>query len=137
MTMEIRRFAVEDTDAVVALWADAFPNDPARNDPPQMIARKIARDAELFWVAADGAVVGAVMAGYDGVRGWIYHLAVTPARRGEGIAKALVLHAMGELRALGCPKVNLQVRGGNAGLIAFYEALGWQEDDARSFGLLF
>jgi len=141
MTLQIRRFAVEDADAVAGLWAVAFPNDPPRNDPLQMIARKIARDPELFWVAVDGAadgeVVGAVMAGYDGARGWICHLAVTPPRRGEGIAKSLVLHAIGELKALGCPKVNLQVRGSNTGVIAFYEGLGWQEDDTRALGLLF
>ena len=141
MTLQIRRFAVADTDAVTGLWAEAFPHDPPRNDPKQVIARKIARDPELFWVAVDasamGEPVGVVMAGYDGVRGWLYHLAVTPPRRGEGIAKALTLHAVGELRALGCPKVNLQVRGSNTGVIAFYEALGWQEDDTTALGLLF
>jgi len=132
----IRKLVVDDTDAVVSLWAEAFPHDPARNEPRAMIARKIARDPDLFWVAEDGGVViGAVIAGYDGVRGWLYHLAVVPARRGEGVAKALLNHAVAELRALGCPKVNLQVRGNNAGVVAFYGGLGWVEDDTRAFGL--
>lgn len=134
--MSVRRFVVGDTDAVVALWLEAFPNDPARNEPTQMIARKVARDPELFWVADDEGVIGALMAGYDGVRGWLYHLAVARARRGEGVAKALVSEALGELRALGCPKVNLQVRGSNGEVAAYYEGLGWSEDDNRSFGLV-
>ncbi len=101
-----------------------------------MIERKISRDPELFWVAEDVTVIGALMAGYDGVRGWLYHLAVVPARRGEGVATALVSHAVAELGALGCPKVNVQVRRSNAGVAAFYERLGWSEDDGRSLGLL-
>lgn len=101
-----------------------------------MIERKISRDPDLFWVAEDDTVIGALMAGYDGVRGWLYHLAVVPGRRGEGAATALVNHAVSELEALGCPKVNLQVRRSNAGVATFYERLGWSEDDSRSLGLL-
>lgn len=136
MTVVVRRFVVGDTDAVVALWREAFPDDPERNEPSQMIARKVARDPALFWVADDDGVIGVVMAGYDGVRGWLYHLAVVQTRRGEGVARMLVDHAVGELRGLGCPKVNLQVRGSNDGVAAFYEGLGWSEDSSRSFGLL-
>lgn len=125
-----------DADAVVSLWSEAFPQDPERNEPRAMIARKMARDPELFWVADDGEVVGAVMAGYDGVRGWLYHLAVVKTRRGEGIGGALVRHAVGELKALGCPKVNLQVRQSNGVAVEFYACQGWAEDESRSFGLL-
>ena len=100
-----------------------------------MIARKRDRDDELFWVAVeDGMVVGAVVAGYDGVRGWLYHLAVAPAHRKQGIATALVEHAVDSLRALGCVKVNLQVRRGNEAVRGFYEELGWVEDPAISMG---
>ncbi len=134
--MRIRQFALADADAVVSLWREAFANDPARNKPADMIARKLARDPELFWVADHGTVVGVVMAGYDGVRGWLYHLAVRSERRGEGIGTALVHHAIGELRALGCPKVNLQVRRTNDAVAEFYARLGWAEDESRSMGLI-
>ncbi|MFN3865197.1 MAG: GNAT family acetyltransferase [Demequina sp.] len=146
MSYLIRRFGAADADAVAAMWADAFPEDPARNEPRGMIARKLARDPELFWVACEkaadagagsaaaGDVVGALMAGYDGVRGWLYHLAVSPAHRRLGVASALVARAVDELAGLGCVKVNLQVRETNDEVRAFYESLGWSEDRSSSLG---
>lgn len=149
MTLLVRRFEAADADAVAALWTQAFPGDPARNEPHGMIARKLARDPDLFWVAcvraadagaglatdvAEDEVVGALMAGYDGVRGWLYHLAVSPAHRRTGIASALVERALGELQTLGCIKVNLQVRETNSEVRAFYESLGWSEDRSMSMG---
>jgi ribosomal protein S18 acetylase RimI-like enzyme len=135
--VHVRAFAPEDEDGVARLWSEVFPDDPPRNHPRAMIARKLNRDRELFWVAIDdGDVVGAVVAGYDGVRGWLYHLAVAPAHRKRGIATALVEQAVESLRALGCVKVNLQVRRGNEGVLGFYEALGWVEDPAMSMGRL-
>ncbi|MDE0572854.1 GNAT family acetyltransferase [Demequina sp. B12] len=139
MPVRVRRFAPRDTDAVVELWRECFPTDPARNAPAELIARKCARDPDLFWVAcevSDGvdAVVGAAMAGYDGVRGWLYHVAVTPERRREGIATALVGRAVAELEVLGCPKVNLQVRSTNSEVLGFYRSLGWSVDEVESLG---
>lgn len=132
----IRRFRPEDADAVVALWETCFPDDPPRNAPRSVIARKVARDPDLFWVAVDpaGDVVGAVLAGYDGYRGWLYHLAVAPERRREGIATALVDVAVEALSAVGCPKVNLQVRESNTAVVGFYRSLGWTEDATVSLG---
>ncbi|MCB2413305.1 GNAT family acetyltransferase [Demequina sp. TTPB684] len=131
----IRPFSSVDEAAVSALWAQAFPGDPARNEPRGFIARKRTRDSDLFWVAeADGEVVGAVVAGYDGVRGWLYHLAVAPGLQGRGIGRALAEHAVAALRELGCMKVNLQVRRGNDAVRGFYESLGWVEDPAISMG---
>jgi ribosomal protein S18 acetylase RimI-like enzyme len=135
--VHVRVFAPDDEDGVARLWSEVFPDDPPRNDPRSMIARKLDRDSELFWVAIDdGDIVGAVVAGYDGVRGWLYHLGVAPTHRKRGIATALVDHAVESLRALGCIKVNLQVRRGNEGVLGFYEALGWVEDPTLSMGRL-
>ncbi len=135
--VHVRAFAPGDEDGVARLWSEVFPDDPPRNDPRAMIARKLDRDRELFWVAiGDGDVVGAVVAGYDGVRGWLYHLGVAPAHRKRGIATALVEQAVESLRALGCVKVNLQVRRGNEGVLGFYEALGWIQDPTMSMGRL-
>lgn len=135
--VHVRAFAPEDEDGVARMWSEVFPDDPPRNEPRAMIARKLDRDRELFWVAIDdGEVVGAVVAGYVGVRGWLYHLGVARAHRKRGIATALVDQAVESLRALGCIKVNLQVRRGNEGVLGFYESLGWVADPAMSMGRL-
>ena len=81
-----------------------------------------------------GSLVGAVMAGFDGTRGWIHHLAVPPERRSQGIGTALVRAAEDGLRNLGCPKVNLQVRASNDGVIAFYPSLGCDVEQRASLG---
>ncbi len=132
----VRRYRPDDRDAVIALWREVFPGDPPRNEPGLLLDRKLAQDDGLVFVAADdGEVVGAVVAGYDGVRGWIYRLAADPGRRGEGIGTALMRAAEAELAARGCPKINLQVRNTNTGVVGFYEALGYSVDPATSMGL--
>lgn len=132
----VRGYGSDDRDAVVALWRRVFPDDPPRNEPGFLLERKLAQDDGLVFVADDdGVVVGAVAVGYDGVRGWIHHLATDPARRGEGIGTALMRAAEAELTARGCPKINLQVRNTNTSVIGFYEALGYSVDPATSMGL--
>lgn len=136
----IRPFDSADRAALEALWARVFPDDPPRNAPAQAIDRKLRVQPELLLVAcvSNGrggeTLVGAVMAGWDGVRGWIYHLAVTPEERRQGIATRLVREAEARLRALGCPKVNLQVRASNAGVVAFYRRLGYAVEERISLG---
>jgi ribosomal protein S18 acetylase RimI-like enzyme len=137
--LSIRCFAASDTDAVVALWQDAFPEyrdetKPHRN-PHLSLANKMATQPELFFVAEfDGRPVGTVMAGYDGHRGWMYSLAVDTTRRRLGIGTRLVAHAEAALAARGCPKVNLQVLSVNGDIRAFYEALGYRADAVISLG---
>lgn len=81
-----------------------------------------------------GQLVGGLKAGFDGVRGWIYHLAVAPESRRCGVATKLVRAAEAALRDLGCPKVNLQVRASNASVVAFYQALGFTVEERVSMG---
>ncbi|MBM3716776.1 MAG: GNAT family acetyltransferase [Actinobacteria bacterium] len=126
MTVEIRAFAAADEDAVVALWEEAGLTRPW-NDPRADIRRKLSVQPELFLVAVDGdAVVGSVMAGYDGHRGWLYYLAAAESHRGQGIGRRLVAEAERLLEAMGCPKVQLMVRPDNAGARGFYDALGYE-----------
>lgn len=133
--MRIRPFQPEDTDAVVALWADAGLTRPW-NDPRKDIARKLTVQPELFVVAEDetGRILGAVMAGYDGHRGWMNYLATQLDCRGLGVGRELVTHVETRLRDLGCPKVNLQVRAGNAQVVDFYRRLGYEIDDTVDLG---
>jgi ribosomal protein S18 acetylase RimI-like enzyme len=130
----IRPFADADEAAVVALWHRCGLVRPW-NDPHRDIARKRAVNAEWFLVATiAGRVVGSVMAGYEGHRGWLNYLAVEPTAQRRGLGRALVAEAERLLAAAGCPKVNLQIRTSNTGVIAFYRGLGYAVDDAVSLG---
>ena len=132
--LTLRPYETHDEDAVVDLWSRCGLVWPW-NDPHRDIARKLRVQRELFVVAArGGAVLGTVMAGYEGHRGWINYLAVDPTARGRGIGRELLAHAEGELRALGCPKINLQVRTGNEPLLAWYRRRGYVQDDVASLG---
>lgn len=130
----IRPFVRDDTEAVVALWEACGLVRPW-NDPRKDIERKLRVQAEMFLVAVqDGVIVGSVMAGYEGHRGWINYLAVEPSRRRHGLGTRLMAEAERLLEGSGCPKINLQVRSENADVIAFYRALGYQADDVVSLG---
>ena len=132
--VSIRSYRHGDEDQVVALWQACELTQPW-NDPRRDIARKLDAQAGPFWVAeADEVLVGTVMVGYDGHRGWINYLAVDQTWRGQGIARALMAHAERELTSLGCPKLNLQVRSGNRQVLAFYERLGYLQDDVVCLG---
>ena len=134
-TLEIRPYQPKDHAQVVALWSDVFADDPPWNEPTAMIRRKLTVQPELFFVACiNDQVVGAVMAGFDGVRGWIHHLAVYNSYRRQGIASSLMRAAEKGLEAAGCPKVNLQVRATNSSVIAFYRSLGYEVEDRASLG---
>lgn len=127
MAWNVRAFEQTDTDAVIELWTEAGLTRPW-NDPRLDIERKLRVQPELFLVATDPegvTVLGSVMAGYDGHRGWLYYLATAASHRGRGIARELVAEAERLLLALGCPKVQLMVREGNEGVLGFYDALGY------------
>jgi len=83
---------------------------------------------------SDEQVIATVMAGYDGHRGWINYLAVHPDHQRAGIGRRMMEEAESRLRATGCPKINLQVRSGNAAVIEFYKTIGFRLDDVVSFG---
>jgi ribosomal protein S18 acetylase RimI-like enzyme len=133
--VKVRPYESRDHAAVVALWSDIFADDPPWNEPAAMIRRKLTVQPELFLVAClDGQVVGTVMAGFDGVRGWIHHLAVHNSYRRQGIASVLMRAAEQGLGTAGCPKVNLQVRATNGAVIAFYRSLGYEVEERASLG---
>jgi ribosomal protein S18 acetylase RimI-like enzyme len=133
--MEIRRFEEADTGAVIALWKTVFAYPAPHNDPATVIRQKLAVQRDLFFVARlDGSVVGTVMAGYDGHRGWVYTLAVAPAVRRRGIGTALMRRVEQELASWGCPKINLQVLASNPDAVAFYRKLGYSVEERLSMG---
>ena len=135
MELTIRPFTATDRQPLRTLWTRVFPNDPPWNAPDVMIDSKLKVQPELLLVAKlDGTIVGAVIAGFDGVRGWLYHLAVAPEHRRHGFATQLVHAAEDGLRRLGCPKVNLQVRPENRDVVAFYRSVGYQIEERVNMG---
>ena len=123
--MNIRAAMAEDETAVTALWKACGLTVPY-NDPSadfRFAARKAASD---ILVAEDGTIIGSVMVGHDGHRGWLYYVAVDPARRGQGIGRALVRAAEGWLAARGVPKAQLMVRENNVAAAGFYRRLGYE-----------
>ena len=116
----------EHFNGVEALWREAFPNDAPWNKASLAIPQKMRFQPGLMLVALDAlVVVGSVMAGYEGHRGWISRAAVLATHRRKGIGQALLAEAERRLAALGCVKVNLQVVESNAAVVDFYAASGY------------
>ena len=132
--MQVRPFEDSDEAAVIALW-EAAGLTRSWNDPRKDIERKRSVRRDWFLVGTqDGAVMASIMIGYDGHRGWINYLAVSPAHRLRGHARTLMREAERLLAAAGCPKINLQIRSTNASVIEFYQSIGYAQDDVVSFG---
>lgn len=133
-TLDVRPYRPADQAAVIALWHACELTRPW-NDPAKDIARKLRVQPELFLVGTlDDRVVATAMVGYEGHRGWINYLGVDPAHRRAGHARRLMDEAERRLLALGCPKINLQLRATNAEALGFYRALGYVEDQAIALG---
>lgn len=122
-------------DQVMALWKAVFGYESAHNDPSLVIDKKVAAYDGLFFVAIiENKVIGTIMAGYDGHRGWIYSVAVHPEHRKQGIGSLLVAHAERALTGRGCLKINLQIVAGNEPVAAFYASLGYAVEPRVSMG---
>ena len=132
--IEVRAYRESDQDDVVTLWRECELVKPW-NDPTKDIRRKLEVQRELFLVGLlDGKLVATVIAGYEGHRGWINYLAVSKECREMGFGRLMMDEAEERLRAMGCPKINLQNRSSNNGVIRFYRSPGYSEDDVVSMG---
>ncbi|MCL6307869.1 GNAT family acetyltransferase [Pseudomonas syringae] len=121
--------------AVIQLWKTVFNDDMPHNRPDLSIDKKLAVDDRLFFVAlADDELVGTILAGYDGHRGWLYSVAVDPQQRGNGLGTRLVRHAEKALADLGCVKINLQIHTFNESVQAFYRTLSYTPELIISMG---
>ena len=123
-----------DAATVVALWERCGLTRPW-NDPHADFERALAgATSTVLLTRNDDVVIGSVMVGHDGHRGWLYYLAVAPGRRGQGIGRALFAAAENWLRTAGVPKVQLMVRSGNRDALAFYHSIGLARQDVVVFG---
>lgn len=135
--MEIRTFVRDDIEATVELWRRSELLNP-KNDSRRDIDWRLVDSPWGFFVMVDeGEIVGSIMIGYDGHRGWVNYLACHPDHRRKGVATALMNKAQEVLLERGCPKINLQVRDGNTSGTKFYESIGYSEDQVPSYELRF
>jgi ribosomal protein S18 acetylase RimI-like enzyme len=105
------------------------------NDPKKDIKRKIKVNPELFLLGfIDNRLIATVVGGYDGHRGWINYLAVDPAYKQRGFGKQIMEAVEEKIGALGCPKINIQVRADNKDTLKFYESIGYKIDKVVSIG---
>ncbi len=136
--IHIRQFQFpQDYPPVLALWSSMEKGvHVGRSDTPEEIEKKLARDPDLFLVAeCEDKIVGSVIGGYDGRRGMVYHLAVDPSFRGQGVGSQLMDEVESRLRARGCLKSYLLVAEDNHDVDAFYRKQGWKHmDTVHLFG---
>jgi|Deesub1362A_J573_1020465.scaffolds.fasta_scaffold06309_2 ribosomal protein S18 acetylase RimI-like enzyme len=135
--LTLRQFDFDrDYQAVIRLWRSAGPGiQLSPSDAPQEVRKKLARDPDLFLVAQmDGRLVGAVLGGFDGRRGMVYHLAVSPQARRRGVGKRLMEELESRLRDKGCIKYYLLVTHDNQEALDFYRALGCEVMDLHVLG---
>jgi ribosomal protein S18 acetylase RimI-like enzyme len=130
----IRPYQLMDEAGVVELWLQCNLVVP-QNNPRRDIQRKLQVNPEWFLVGVFGGhVVATCIAGYEGHRGWINYLAVSPHHRRQGIGRRIMEEAEKRLKSAGCPKINLQVRETNRAVIQFYERIGYARDPVASMG---
>lgn len=130
----IRAYQSDDEEEVIKLWRRCELVVPW-NDPKLDIERKLKVNPELFLVGLiDGKIAATVMGGYEGHRGWVNYLAVSPEYRRMGLGREIMDAVEEKLKAMGCPKINLQIRTNNFEAIKFYERVGYKMDDVVSMG---
>lgn len=134
--VRIRTFVWDDWPKVRALWENAGPGvHLGRSDTPDEVRKKWRRDPELFLVAEHGdEIVGAVLGGFDGRRGLVYHLAVAPERRRRGLGRRLMAELERRMAAAGCLKSYLLATPDNREAVDFYRRLGWEVMDMVLLG---
>ena len=134
--MTIRLYQDTDRNDLIKLWNSIFPDPAPHNEPSTAIDAKLAVDDLIFVAEHEGTLMGMCIAGYDGIRGWLYTVGVSPEARHKGIGTALIKYSVDALKGLGCTKVNLQIRAGNTEVTAFYASLGFSIEERVSMGML-
>lgn len=124
--MFVRKFRSDDSKVVIELWRQCGLIAPGKNDPERDIDfARASPNAEILLGLEDDAIVATVMVGHDGHRGWIYYVAVDPARQRRGLGWRMVEEAEAWLRRRGAPKAQLMIRETNTAVEAFYARLGY------------
>jgi len=135
MSFQIVRHSSKYQKAVIDLWKKCDLIVP-QNDPVEDIQKKLEFQPQLFLIALlDGQLIGSIMVGYEGHRGWLNYLAISPNYQKQGYGKKLVFKAIDELKKFDCLKVNVQIRKNNSSAIEFYKHLGFKDDNVIGLGI--
>jgi ribosomal protein S18 acetylase RimI-like enzyme len=137
MEIQTRKFVIEDYEAAVELWKRVEGVEIAEGDDREGVAQFLARNPGLSRVATDGStMIGVAFCGNDGRRGYIYHLAVDPNYRGQGVGQRLVRECLEGLRRIGLQRANIMVATDNPRGREFWSKCGWEElDGAIGMGI--
>lgn len=130
-----RPMTIEDYEAVIRLWLQTEGMSVRDADSRENIALYLDRNPDLSFVAiSEGHIIGAVLVGTDGRRGYLQHLAVLPQFRGQRIGYQLISQSISALANIGIPKTHLFVYDDNLNAQKFYEKLGWfPRDNIRMY----
>ncbi len=128
MSIVTREMTIQDYDEVLALWQTSEGVGLSDADSEEGVARFLDRNPGLSFIARDGEhLVGAVLCGHDGRRGYIHHLTVSTSHRHQGLGRALVTRCLSALRRAGIGKCHIFVFDDNQDTIAFWKNTGWTQ----------
>lgn len=128
MTFEIREMTIDDYEAAFNLWKVTEGMGLSRADERDAIEFYLCRNPGTSFIAVIGTeLVGTVLAGHDGRRGFLHHLAVSAAHRRMGIGRALAQRCLQALKAQGIEKSHLFVYESNHTGRDFWKKIGWYE----------
>ena len=130
--MNIQKYSPEYEKEVIDMWVKCSLTRPW-NNPQLDIERTLKVYPETFLVGMiDDTIVATVIGGYDGHCGWVYYLGVLPEYRRRGYGRMMMEAVTEKLLEIGCPKINIQVRGDNKEAIGFYESIDYFHEDRIS-----
>jgi ribosomal protein S18 acetylase RimI-like enzyme len=128
MSILLREFSMHDYEAAYTLWSASEGIGLSDADRRENIERFLSHNPGLSAVAVeDGALVGALLCGTDGRRGYLHHLAVAGGRRRKGVGRALVDRCLGALGGAGVRKCHIFVIADNLEGKRFWQRIGWEE----------
>jgi len=130
MTIDLHVFDIQDYEKIIKLWQESEGVGLSSADSRERIQAYLQRNPGSSFTAWDGTqLVGAVLCGQDGRRGYLHHLAVAEAFRGRGIGKMLAQRCLDAVAAQGIDKVHIFVYRHNQKAIKFWEEIGWHQRD--------
>ena len=133
MEIQTREFRIDDYDVAVELWNRVEGLDVAEGDDRETIRRFLQRNPDLSRIATDGSkIVGAVLCGHDGRRGYVYHLAVDPEYHGRGLGRRLIDECMAGLKRAGLERANILVAKDNPRGLDFWRRNCWEDLDGAA-----
>jgi len=126
--VSIHEMRIDDYDEIYELWRNTSGVGLSNADEKENIRKFLMRNKGLSYVCKyEGKIIGTIMCGHDGRRGYIYHVTITDQFRGKGIGRKLVEKSLEKLREEGIDKCHLFVFPDNAGGNGFWASTGWKK----------